>query len=117
MKARFISVSVTLGVLIIFLGCSIDDPTVPSYEYSRCFTVIDSQTEEPVNGALLRIYYDTNSDSPLGSGGGREGITDIDGSICFTIPRRSKGDGWQVFGNHYKPICKLYAHEFQSQDV
>jgi hypothetical protein len=113
MKTSIIFIITILVILISYVGCSIDSSNNPPvYEYTRCFTVIDSQTKEPVEGALLRVYYDTKSGSPLGSGGGREGITDGDGSICFTIPSGAKGDGWQVFGNQYKPICKLYFDEF-----
>ena len=111
MKTKIIFIIPILVILISYVGCSTDNPNGPVYEYTRCFTVIDSQTEEPVEGVYLDVgYYTTSSLGEIGSSA--EGVSDNDGSICLTIRSGARPYGWRLFSNQYKPICRNNWREF-----
>ncbi|WP_242133416.1 hypothetical protein [Aestuariivivens marinum] len=89
--------------IVLTTGCSKDssDSVQPDEWITRCFTIVDSETGEPIEGALLKIEYNYFTTAATHYGA----KSDVNGSMCGKIRSDARPYYWNVTKENYQTIC------------
>jgi len=103
MKARFVFYLILGLFVVITAGCSKDssDNVQPDQWVNRCFTIVDSQTGLPVEGAFLHITYNYS----YAAATAYYGTSDINGLVCGEIRPDARPYWFKVSKENYQMIC------------
>ena len=103
MTARLVFYMILAFFIALTAGCSKDssDRVQPDPWVTRCFTIVDSETGSPVEGAHLLLSYDYS----VAAADAYYGTSDINGSMCGEIRSDARPYYWKVEKENYQMIC------------
>jgi len=103
MTARLVFFMILAFFIALTAGCSEDssDSVEPNQWVNRCFTIVDSQTGSPVEGAFLHITYNYS----YAAATAYSGISDINGLVCGEIRSDARPYWFNISKENYQMIC------------
>jgi hypothetical protein len=103
MKVRFVFYMILALFFALTVGCSKDssDSVQPDQWVNRCFTIVDSQTGLPVEGAFLHITYNYS----YAAATAYYGTSDVNGLVCGEIRPDARPYWFKVSKENYQMIC------------
>ena len=103
MKVRFVFYMILALFFALTAGCSKDssDSVQPDQWVTRCFTIVDSETGSPIEGAHLLLSYNYSYTAATGF----YGTSDINGSMCGEIRSDARPYYWKIEKENYQMIC------------